>query len=291
MLTRDDGRLRDTRARLDASPLGSGALAGSTLPLDREATARALGFERPSANSLDAIASRDGALELLSALAILMVHLSRLCEELVMWSSTEFGFVELDDAFATGSSLMPQKKNPDVAELVRGKSGRVIGDLVSLLVTMKGLPLSYNRDMQEDKEPVFDAVQTARDSLEVLAAAIASLRVNRAAMAAAASDPMLLATDLAEHLVGAQVPFREAHEIVGRVVAHAIETNTPLSALSREKLQDFHPSLDIDPATFFSAERSVEARSATGGPARKAVDGALRDARNSLDACARELGS
>jgi len=273
MLTRDDGRLRDARTRLDASPLGSGALAGSTLPLDRESTALALGFDRPSANSLDAIASRDGALELLSA------------------SSTEFGFVEMDDAFATGSSLMPQKKNTDVAELVRGKSGRAIGDLMSLLVTMKGLPLSYNRDMQEDKEPVFDAVQTASDSLEVLAGAIASLRVNRAAMGAAASDPMLLATDLAEHLVGAQVPFREAHEVVGRVVAHAIETNTPLSALSRERLQEFHPSLDIDPATFFSAERSVEARSAIGGPARKTVDGALRDAHNTLDACARELAS
>ena len=289
-LTRDDGRLRDAAARLGESPLGAGALAGSTLPLDRNATARELGFDAPARNSLDAISSRDGPLELLSGLAILMVHLSRICEELVLWSSSEFGFVEMDDAFATGSSLMPQKKNPDVAELVRGKSGRVIGDLVGLLVTMKGLPLSYNRDMQEDKEAVFDAVETVQGSLIVLAGALRTLRVDREAMARAAADPMLLATDLAEHLVLARVPFREAHEIVGRIVAHSIETGTPLSALGRDALTGFHESLDVDPETFFSAERSVEARDLVGGPARKAVDFALRDARARLEAAASELG-
>ncbi len=290
-LSRDDSRLRDARARISRSPLGAGALAGSSLPLDPEATARELGFEGPASNSLDAISARDGALELLACTAIVMVHLSRLCEELVLWSSTEFGFIELDDAFATGSSLMPQKKNPDVAELVRGKSGRVIGDLVSLLVTMKGLPLSYNRDMQEDKEPVFDAVATASASLEVLTGALQSLRVKRDAMAAAAADPMLLATDLAEHLVEAQVPFREAHEIVGRIVARSVETGTPLSRFTREELTGFHAALDIDPATFFSAERSVEARDLPGGPARKAVDRALREAREQVDALAAKLAA
>lgn len=283
-LSRDDARLRDARARMGASPLGAGALAGSSLPLDREATARALGFDAPAANSLDAISSRDAALELLACTAILMVHLSRVCEELVLWNSSEFGFVEMDDAFATGSSLMPQKKNPDAAELVRGKSGRVIGDLTSLLVTMKGLPLTYNRDMQEDKEPVFDAVDTARASLAVLAGALRSLRVRRDAMAAAAADPMLLATDLAEHLVEAGVPFREAHEVVGRIVGRSVETGTSLSGFTREELRGFHASLDVDPATFFSAERSVESRDLVGGPARKAVEGALRDARARLEA-------
>jgi argininosuccinate lyase len=281
-LSRDDGRLRDARARTAACPLGSGALAGSTLPLDREGVAAELGFERPSRNSLDAVSARDAALELLSALAICMVHLSRLCEELVLWSSSEFGFVELDDAFATGSSLMPQKKNPDVAELVRGKSGRVIGDLMGLLVAMKGLPLSYNRDMQEDKEPVFDAVETVKGSLSILAAALRTLRVKAEAMASAAADPMLLATDLAEHLVERGVPFREAHEIVGRLVAHALDAATPLDRLSRATLSGFHPELDVEPAELFSAERSVEARHLVGGPARRAVERALDEARREL---------
>jgi argininosuccinate lyase len=289
-LSRDDGRLADAARRMDRSPLGSGALAGSTLPLDRESTARELGFAGPSANSLDAVAARDAALELLASLAILAIHLSRMCEELVLWSTAEFGFVEFDDAFATGSSLMPQKKNPDVAELVRGKSGRVVGALVSLLVTLKGLPLSYNRDMQEDKEPVFDAVDTLEGCLGVLAPALRTLRVKREAMAAAASDPMLLATDLAEHLVVRGVPFREAHEVVGRVVAHSVETGISLAALDRAALCRFHPALDVDPSRFFVAERSLEARSLAGGPARKAVERALADAQARLarDAAALE---
>jgi argininosuccinate lyase len=269
MLTRDDGRLRDAAARLDASPLGAGALAGSTLPLDREQTAHELGFARAARNSLDAVGSRDGALELMSALSILMIHLSRLSEELVLWNSSEFGFVQMDDAFATGSSLMPQKKNPDVPELVRGKSGRVVGDLMSLLMTVKGLPLAYNRDLQEDKEPLFDAVETSQACLELLSATLASLRVDAQAMGRAASDPMLIATDLADHLVGAGVPFREAHGVVGRVVAHTL--------------------VDIDPARFFSVERSLEARRATGGPSRGNVERAVEQARAELDALQAEL--
>jgi argininosuccinate lyase len=291
MLARDDGRLRDARARLCDSPLGAGALAGSTLPLDRHGTARELGFERPARNSLDAVASRDGALEVLAALAILMVNLSRLCEELVLWSSSEFHFIELDDAFATGSSLMPQKKNPDAAELVRGKSGRVIGDLVGLLVAVKGLPLAYNRDLQEDKEPLFDAVETARASLEVLTGAIATLRVDAGAMRRAAADPMLLATDLADHLVQEGVPFREAHGIVGRVVAQALERGRTLAELSRAELLAFHPALDVEPAQFFSAERSLEARRMPGGPSRAEVERALGEVQRELRALDAELGA
>ncbi|HTO68704.1 MAG TPA: argininosuccinate lyase [Myxococcota bacterium] len=288
-LARDDGRLADARKRMSHSPLGAGALAGSTLPIERESTARELGFAEPARNSLDAVSARDGALEVMGALAIAMVHLSRLCEELVLWSSSEFGFIELDDAFATGSSLMPQKKNPDAAELVRGKTGRVVGDLVSLLVTLKGLPLSYNRDMQEDKAPVIDAVETARDCFEVLAGAIASLRVNAPAMARAASDPMLIATDLADHLVRRGVPFREAHGIVGRVVARALADGVTLAELSNATLRSFHPALDVTPAEFFSVERSLEARSATGAPSRARVSQALAAARDELARTRREL--
>jgi argininosuccinate lyase len=288
-LSRDDGRLADAAVRMALCPLGAGALAGSTLPLDREQTAHALGFDAPNPNSLDAVASRDSAAELLAALAILMVNLSRLAEEIVLWSSSEFGFVELDDAFATGSSLMPQKKNPDGAELVRGKSGRVVGDLVSLLVTLKGLPLAYNRDLQEDKEPVFDAVETATGSLAVLAGTLRSLRVDADAMRAAASDPLLLATDLAEHLVRAGVPFREAHEVVGRLVAHAAAERTPLDALSRQTLQQFHPAFDAGARELLSVEGSLEARSLVGGPARVRVEEAIAGARAALEQCAREL--
>ncbi len=290
-LVRDEGRLCDAASRLNRAPLGSGALAGSTLALDRESTARELGFEGPTRNSLDSVSARDGALELLSTLSILMIHLSRICEELVLWSSTEFGFVEMDDAFSTGSSLMPQKKNSDAAELVRGKSGRVVGGLISLLVSMKGLPLTYNRDMQEDKEPVFDAVRTVGDSLEVLGATLASLHVHREAMEAAASDPMLLATDLADLLVERGVPFREAHEVVGQVVARSTQTGTPLSEMRRESLLEFHSALDIDPTVFFSVERSLEARRTPGSPSREQVGAALEVAREELERTASELRS
>jgi argininosuccinate lyase len=295
MLGRDAGRFRDLVGRASRAPLGAGALAGSTLPLDREATARELGFAGPARNSLDAVASRDAALEFLAACAIAMVHLSRLSEELVIWSSAEFGFVELADAYSTGSSLMPQKKNPDVPELVRGKSGRAVGNLVTLLTVVKGLPLAYNRDLQEDKEPVFDSAATLRDSLEVMAGAVATLRVNGARMAAAAADPMLLATDLAEVLVRQGVAFREAHEAVGRVVRHCVEKDVDLRALSREDLLAFHPAFPAAAAELLDLERSLEARSLPGGTARAAVqaeieraEGDLRGALASLDASASE---
>jgi argininosuccinate lyase len=275
MLARDAGRFADLRRRICLSPLGAGALAGSTLPLDRARTAAALGFEGPNPNSMDAVASRDAALEFLAAAAICMVHLSRLAEELVLWSSAEFGFVELADAYSTGSSLMPQKKNPDVPELVRGKSGRAIGNLVTLLTVLKGLPLTYNRDLQEDKEPLFDSARTLGDSLEVMAGALATLRVRAERMRAAADDPLLLATDLAEALVREGVPFREAHEAVGKIVAHCVEGQRDLRSLSRDELRLFHQAFASDAAAIVSLERALEGRDLPGGPARARVAEAL----------------
>jgi len=289
MLGRDAARFRDLRGRLSRSPLGSGALAGTTLPLDREETAAALGFEGPSRNSLDAVGSRDAALEFLAACAIAMVNLSRLAEELVLWSTAEFGFVELADAYSTGSSLMPQKKNPDVPELVRGKTGRVIGDLVALLSVVKGLPLSYNRDLQEDKEPVFDAAATLRDSLAVLAGALASLTVRGERMRAAAEDPLLLATDLAEALVREGVAFREAHEAVGRVVGHCVAKQIDLRSLSREDLRAFHPGFPTGARELLSLEAALERRASPGATARPRVVEALAHADSELVAEAAAL--
>jgi argininosuccinate lyase len=288
-LDRDDARLRDARARMSRCPLGSGALAGSTLPLDPAGVAEELGFEGPAPNSLDAVSSRDAALELLAALAVLGVHLSRLCEELVLWSSSEFAFVEFDDAFATGSSLMPQKKNPDVAELVRGKTGRLVGHLTSLLVTVKGLPLAYNRDMQEDKEPVFDAVETVKGCLDALTPTLETLHVRAEVMRQAASDPALLATDLAEYLVGRGVPFREAHEVVGSMVRRAHELGVPLDEMPREVRREIHPELDLEVREVLALERSLEARTGPGAPARPSVKRAIRDAERALSETAAEL--
>jgi argininosuccinate lyase len=284
MLARDAARFSDLRGRLAEAPLGAGALAGSTLPLDRAATAAALGFAGPNPNSMDAVASRDAALEFLAAGAICMVHLSRLAEELVLWSSAEFGFVELADAYATGSSLMPQKKNPDVPELVRGKSGRAIGNLVALLTVLKGLPLTYNRDLQEDKEPLFDTARTLGDSLEVMAGALATLSVNVTRMRAAADDPLLLATDLAEALVREGVPFREAHEAVGKIVAHCVAGGRDLRTLARDELRGFHPAFASDAGALLSLERALEERALPGGPARARV-------REALDAAAVALAA
>jgi argininosuccinate lyase len=224
---------------------------------------------------MDAVASRDAALEFLAATAIAMVHLSRLAEELVLWSTAEFGFIELADAYATGSSLMPQKKNPDVPELVRGKSGRAIGNLVALLTVLKGLPLTYNRDLQEDKQPVFDSAATLRDSLEVMAGALATLRVDAARMREAAGDPLLLATDLAEALVREGVPFREAHEAVGRVVGHCLGKDLDLRTLSLADLRAFHPKFPAAASELVSLERALEARSQPGATARTSVEAAL----------------
>jgi len=240
-LARDAERLADCAGRADASPLGAGAVAGTSLPIDREAVARDLGFSRVMSNTLDAVAARDFAVEFLAAAAILGVHLSRLAEEIVLWTSAEFGFAELDDAFATGSSLMPHKRNPDIAELVRGKAGRLIGDLTSLLATLKGLPLAYNRDLQEDKEPLFDAADALAGMLAALDGLIGTLRFRTDRMAAAAGDWTLRATALAEELVRAGVPFREAHETVGKLVT-AAEPGGPL-ALDRGALAALHPLL------------------------------------------------
>ena len=283
-LGRDAARFRDARARIVRCPLGAGAMAGSTLPLLREETAAELGFEAPTRNSMDTVASRDLALEYMADAAIAMVHLSRLAEELVLWSSSEFGFVELADAYSTGSSLMPQKKNPDVPEIVRGKSGRAIGNLVTLLTVLKGLPLTYNRDLQEDKEPLFDTVETLRDSLEVMAGAIATLDVRGERMAEAASDPMLLATDLAEFLVRAGVPFRDAHEVVGKIVGHVTREGVDLRSLTKGDMQSFHEAFDAGADDLLDLERSLESRALAGGTARVRVEANLDEITGELAA-------
>jgi len=283
-LGRDASRFRDGRARITRSPLGAGALAGSTLPLDREQTAAELGFSGATRNSMDTVASRDAALEYLANTAISMVHLSRLAEELVLWSSSEFGFIELADAYSTGSSLMPQKKNPDVPELVRGKSGRAIGNLVTLLTVLKGLPLTYNRDLQEDKEPLFDSARTLLDSLEVMSGAIATLVVRTERMAEAAADPMLLATDLAEILVVAGVPFRDAHEVVGRIVGHCTRKHVSLRSLTHAEMQSFHPAFEAGADQLLTLERSLESRQLVGGTARSRVEAMLDEIESELAA-------
>ncbi len=290
MFGRDAGRFRDLEERIQHSPLGSGALAGSTLPLDRAQTAAALGFVAPSRNSMDSVASRDTTLELLSACSIAMLNLSRLAEELVLWSSSEFGFIELADAYSTGSSLMPQKKNPDVPELVRGKTGRVLGAWVTLATVVKGLPLTYNRDLQEDKEPLFDAVATLGDCLEVMAGTMATLEVRVGRMREAANDPLLLATDLAEVLVLEGVPFRAAHEVVGRIVRHCVEGGHDLRELGRAALQEFHPAFRDDTGALLSLESALEHRAGSGQTARERVEEALVEVEAELLAEAEELG-
>lgn len=263
---RDVERLRDCRTRTDVLPLGSGALAGSTIVLDRQSIARQLGFSRVSQNSLDAVGDRDFACEFLFCLAIVGMHLSRLSEDLIAWSTSEFGFIEFSDAFSTGSSLMPQKKNPDMAELTRGKTGRLYGNLMSILTTLKALRSSYNRDMQEDKEALLDSVDTVRAALEVFSAMLPEIKIYRDRMEAAAGDPNLLATDLAEYLVKKGAPFREAHEIVGKLVAHAAKTKLPLNQVSREKLKKLSPLFDVDVANVFDVQRSLASRRAIGAP-------------------------
>jgi argininosuccinate lyase len=264
---RDAERLRDCNARTDVLPLGSGALAGSTIVLDRELMAQQLGFSRVSQNSLDAVGDRDFVCEFLFCLAIIGMHLSRLSEDLITWSTHEFGFVEFSDAFSTGSSLMPQKKNPDMAELTRGKTGRLYGNLLSILTTLKALRSSYNRDMQEDKEALFDSVDTVRAALEVFSAMLAKIEIDRARMEAAASDPDLLATDLAEYLAKKGTPFREAHEIVGKLVAHGAKAKLPLNQISIADLKKVSPLFDVDVANLFDVRRSLGARTAIGAPA------------------------
>ncbi|MEJ2287841.1 MAG: argininosuccinate lyase [Deinococcales bacterium] len=282
MFGRDQGRLRDARARTNVSPLGAGALAGTGFPIDRERTARELGFSAPSPNSLDAVSDRDFALETLSALAVLMMHLSRLSEELILWSSQEFGFVTLPDSHTTGSSIMPQKKNPDVCELVRGKTGRVYGALMGLLTVMKGLPLAYNKDMQEDKEGVMDAADTAEDALRLYLDMLPRITVHEGRMRSAAAHAFSNATDLADYLVRKGLPFRDAHRVVGELVRRALDAGTSLEDLPLETLRQADPRIDEDVYRTLSLENVVDARTSFGGTARSEVERQIERLRRSL---------
>jgi len=282
MLTRDCERLVDVRRRVNVLPLGSAALAGTSFPIDREALARSLGFEGVSRNSLDAVSDRDFCVEFLSACSLIMVHLSRMAEDIILYATSEFGFFVLGDAIATGSSLMPQKKNPDSMELVRGKAGRVFGDLLALLTTLKGLPLAYNKDMQEDKEAVFDAFDTVRTSLEVTSTVMRNISVDKDRALAAASGGYMNATELADYLVRKGVPFREAHETVGKVVMRAIELKRELQEMSLEQLREFSTLIADDVYDTLSLERTLNSKSQTGGTARNTVDEALQIARKQM---------
>jgi len=267
MFERDTGRFLDARSRMNQCPLGSAALAGATFPIDRHMTAEMLGFDAPAANSLDAVSDRDYIMELLAAASICAVHLSRFSEELILWMSAQFGFVDLPDAFCTGSSIMPQKKNPDMPELVRGKSGRIIGGLVAILTTVKGLPLAYNKDMQEDKTAIFDAFDNLEGSLRVFGDMLPGMKVNRQAMHQAASSGFATATDLADALVRAGVPFREAHAIVGKSVAHCIRHQIDLHEMDAQACADIDARLTADMVRALSVESCVAARNHIGGTA------------------------
>ena len=279
---RDVERLNNGLERTDVLPLGSGALAGSTIVLDRELIARELGFARVSQNSLDAVSDRDFVCEFLFCLAMIGMHLSRVSEDLIIWSTIEFDFVEFSEGFSTGSSLMPQKKNPDMAELTRGKIGRLYGNLISILTTLKALPSSYNRDLQEDKEALFDSVDTISAALELCTAMLPELKINRERMEEAASDPNLFATDLAEYLVGKGMAFREAHEIVGKLVANAIDKGAKLNAIAPADLKKLSPLFGVDIADVFDVRRSLAARRAIGAPSPENVKAQIKSWRNQL---------
>ena len=266
MLERDKARLQDALKRVNVMPLGSGALAGSTICLDRESVAKELDFPTVTQNSMDAVSDRDYIVEIMSCLSLLGVHLSRLSEDLILWCSAEFNFAKLSDAHTTGSSLMPQKKNPDIAELTRGKSGRLIGNLVSLLVTLKGLPMTYNRDLQEDKEPLFDSIDTALAATGLFAEMIRDMEVVAESMQAAAADEMLLATDIADYLVRKGVPFRESHEVVGGLTAHSVKENIPFSQISLEVLRGFSSVFENDVYAVLKVEGALAAREGIGAP-------------------------
>jgi argininosuccinate lyase len=278
MFERDHDRFDDCYLRMNVCPLGSGAIAGSTLPLDREMVATLLDFvdlktgkPRVTQNSMDAVSDRDFAVEFCAAAALLAMHLSRLAEDVILWAGTEFNFIKIADAYTTGSSLMPQKKNPDIAELTRGKTGRVFGNLISLLTLLKGLPMTYNRDLQEDKERLFDTADTVRASTRIFSAMLRHVKINRAACAAAASDPALLATDLADYLVKKGMPFRQAHHVVGAVVALAEKTGKPLNQLTLAELQGVNPTFGRDALGVFNLKTAMAKRNLTGAPGTKEV--------------------
>lgn len=284
MLVRDDERLADCRKRVNRMPLGSAALAGTTYPIDRAYTAELLGFEAVCENSLDAVSDRDFAIEFCAAASLTMMHLSRMSEELILWNSQQFKFVDIPDRFCTGSSIMPQKKNPDVPELVRGKTGRVNGHLISLLTLMKGQPLAYNKDNQEDKEPLFDALDTLQASLRAFADMVPALKPNREAMREAALRGFATATDLADYLVKRGTAFRDAHEIVGKAVAYGVQTSKDLSAMTLAELQQFSTTIEQDVFEVLSLEGSVNARNHIGGTAPNQVVAAVQRARSRIGA-------
>jgi len=282
MFQRDHERMQDCRKRVNVSPLGAAALAGTSFPIDREMTAELLGFDKPAANSLDAVSDRDFAIEFCAASSLLMTHMSRISEELVIWTSAQFDFIDLPDRFCTGSSIMPQKKNPDVPELVRGKSGRVVGHLMSLLTLMKSQPLAYNKDNQEDKEPLFDTLDTVKDSLKAFADMIPAIKANPGNMRSAALKGYSTATDLADYLVRRGTAFRDAHEVVGKAVAYGIEQGKDLSELSLEELKNFSPDIENDVFDILTLEGSLNARNHIGGTAPEQVKKAITKAKSLL---------
>ena len=271
MFKRDRLRMKDIYKRMNYCPLGAGALAGTTYPLDREYTAALLGFEGPTLNSIDSVADRDYVIEFLSALSTIMMHLSRFSEEIIIWNSNEYRFVEIDDAYSTGSSIMPQKKNPDIAELVRGKTGRVYGALLSILTTMKGIPLAYNKDMQEDKELTFDAIDTVKGCISLFNGMIGTMKFNKAVMEKSAMNGFTNATDAADYLVNKGIPFRDAHGIIGRLVLYCIEKNKSLSDLTIEEYKEISPTFESDIYDAVSLETCVQKRLTIGAPSEKAM--------------------
>lgn len=283
MFKRDFLRLRDVYQRMNYCPLGAGAFAGTTYPLDRSYTASLLGFEGPTLNSMDSVADRDYLIEFLSALAVIMMHLSRFSEEIIIWNSNEYRFVEIDDAYSTGSSIMPQKKNPDIAELVRGKTGRVYGALVSLLTTMKGLPLAYNKDMQEDKEVSFDAIDTVKNCLVLFDGMLATMKFQYSVMEKSAMKGFTNATDAADYLVNKGVPFRDAHGIIGQLVLYCIEKGKAIDELEIEELKAISPVFDTDVYEAVSLKTCVEKRLTAGAPGEKAMGEAIRLEREFLE--------
>jgi len=289
MLARDAERLADGRKRVNVCPLGSGAIAGSTLPLKRDLVAKELGFvdergrARVTQNSMDAVSDRDFMVEFCATAALLAVHISRLAEDLILWASAEFSFIKIADAYTTGSSLMPQKKNPDIAELARGKSGRVVGNLMALLTLLKGLPMTYNRDLQEDKERVFDTADTVRMTVRIVAAMLRHTSVQAENCAAAAADPQLLATDLADYLVLKGLPFRQAHHVVGEVVALAERAGKPLNKLTLSELRSVYPRFGADALATFDLKKALARRTMTGAPSSKEIVRQLRGWKQQLD--------
>jgi len=283
MFERDKGRMQDLYKRIDVLPLGSAALAGTSFPINREFVASQLGFSRVSENSLDAVSDRDFILEFLSASAILMMHLSRLGEEMVLWSSQEFNFIELDDSFCTGSSIMPQKKNPDAAELIRGKTGRVYGNLINLLTTMKALPLAYNHDMQEDKEPLFDTVSTLETSLFLMSKMIETMQVNKEKMEKGTKGDFSTATELADYLVKKGLSFRDAHKLVGRMVIYCLENKKYLEDLTLSELKSFHKNFSEKTLEILKPQSAVEAKDSYGGTSLNRVKESIKSAKETLE--------